>query len=71
MKKGASHTKVKVFFKDYIFDMAVFHWFIMHFSHSFPNCISNLNPNMTYNITKTFFFFGIKPYIIVKSITLL
>ncbi len=35
MKKGASHTKVKVLSKDYIFHVAVFNWFILHFSHNF------------------------------------
>ncbi len=58
MKKGASHTKVKVLFKDYIVHMAIFHGFRMHFSHNFSNWISNLSPNMTYNIAKTLFFFA-------------
>jgi len=31
VKKGASHAKVKVLSKDYIFHMAIFYWFMMHF----------------------------------------
>jgi len=33
--------------------MAVFYWFILHFSHSFSNIIANLRPNMTYNMIKS------------------
>jgi hypothetical protein len=35
MKKKASCTKIKVFSKDCIFHIAIFYWFILHFSHSF------------------------------------
>jgi hypothetical protein len=35
MKKRANHAKVKTFFKDYIFHMVVFYWFILQFSHNF------------------------------------
>jgi hypothetical protein len=52
MKNGATHTKVKVLSKDDIFHMAIFYWFIFHFSRSFKNWISNLKPNMTYNMIK-------------------
>jgi hypothetical protein len=48
-----SCTKVKVLFKDCIFHMAIFYRFILHFSHSFLNQISNLRPNITYNMIKT------------------
>jgi hypothetical protein len=51
MKKWANCIKVKVLSKDYIFHVAIFYWFI-HFSHSFLNWISNLRPNMTYNMIK-------------------
>jgi hypothetical protein len=37
----------------YIFHVVVFYWFTLHFSHSFSNRISNLKPNMTYNMIKT------------------
>jgi len=37
------------------FFMSQFYWFILHFSHSFSNKISNLRPNMTYNIIKVQF----------------
>jgi len=36
--------------------MVVFYRFILHFSHSFSNKISNLRPSMTYNMIKTQFF---------------
>jgi hypothetical protein len=55
MKKGANHAKVKVLSKDYIFHMVVFYWFIVHFSHNFFNWISNLRPNMIYNMIKAQF----------------
>jgi hypothetical protein len=58
MKNGANCTKVKVFSKDYIFHMVVFYWFIMHFSHSFSNWISNLRLNITYNMIKIQFCFA-------------
>jgi hypothetical protein len=45
MKKGASHTKVKVLSKDYISRVAIVYWFTLHFSHNFLNRISNLRPN--------------------------
>jgi hypothetical protein len=32
--------------------VAVFYWFILHFSHNFSNIISNLRPNMTHNMMK-------------------
>jgi hypothetical protein len=35
MKKGVGCAKVKVLSKDCIFHVAVFYWFILHFSHSF------------------------------------
>jgi len=35
MKKGASHTKVEVLYKDYIFHMVVSYWFIFHFQINF------------------------------------
>jgi hypothetical protein len=35
MKKGASHAKVKVLFKDCIFHAVDFYWFTLHFSQSF------------------------------------
>jgi hypothetical protein len=35
MKNNNSNAKVKVLFKDYIFHMAIFYWFILLFSHSF------------------------------------
>jgi hypothetical protein len=53
MQKGISRTKVKVLSKDYIFHVAILYWFILHFSHNFKNWISNLKPNITYNIIKT------------------
>ncbi len=53
MKKTANHAKDKILFKDYIFHMIVFYWFILHFSHSFKNWISNFRPNMRYNMIKT------------------
>jgi hypothetical protein len=70
MKKGANHAKDKVLSKDCYFHVAIFYCFILHFSHNFFNWISNLRPNMRYNMIKLFFFY-IKPYIIVKSIILL
>jgi hypothetical protein len=33
MKKEANDTKIKVLSKDCIFHMAIFYWFILHFSH--------------------------------------
>jgi hypothetical protein len=51
-----SHTKVKVLFKDCIFHMAISYWFVLHFSHILKNWISNLKPNITYNMIKTEFF---------------
>jgi hypothetical protein len=33
MKKKANCTKVKVLSKDYIFNITIFYWFILHFSH--------------------------------------
>jgi Zn-dependent protease len=53
MKKGANCAKVKILSKDCIFHMAIFYWFILHFSHSFLNWLSNLRPNMMYNMIKT------------------
>jgi len=53
MKKKANHAKVKVLSKDYIFHMIIFYWFKLHFSRHFFNCISNLKPNITYNMIKT------------------
>jgi hypothetical protein len=32
MKKWASHTNVKVLYKDCIFHVAIFYWFILHFT---------------------------------------
>jgi hypothetical protein len=37
IKKGASHAKVKVLSKDFIFHVVVFYMFILHFSHDFFN----------------------------------
>jgi hypothetical protein len=37
VEKKANHVKDKVLFKDYIFHMIVFYWFILHFSHNFKN----------------------------------
>jgi hypothetical protein len=37
MKKGANCAKVKVLSKDCIFHMAIFYWFILHFSFNFLN----------------------------------
>jgi hypothetical protein len=37
MKKGVTHAKVKIVSKEYIFHVAVFYWFILHFLHSFSN----------------------------------
>ncbi len=47
--------QVKVLSKDCIFYVAVFYWFILHFSHSFSNWIWNLKLNITYNMIKTQF----------------
>jgi hypothetical protein len=44
---------IKFFFKDCIFHVVVFYWFIFHFSRNVFNWISNLRPNMTYNMIKT------------------
>jgi hypothetical protein len=52
-----SHAKVKVFFKDCIFHMAIFYQFILHFSHIFKNWISDLRLDITYNMIKTQIFF--------------
>jgi len=52
-KKGANHAKVKVLSKDCIFHMEIFYWFVLHFSWNFKNWISNLRPNMTYNMIKS------------------
>ncbi len=53
MKKWAIHAKVKPFSKHCIFQMVVFYWFILHFSHNFKNWISNLRPNLTCNMVET------------------
>jgi len=37
MKKGTNCTKVKVLSKDYILHVAIFYWFLLHFSRSFKN----------------------------------
>jgi hypothetical protein len=37
MKRGASRAKVKVLSKDCIFHVAIFYWFILHFSHNVLN----------------------------------
>jgi hypothetical protein len=37
MKKKTSYAKVKVLSKGCIFHVAIFYWFILHFSHSFSN----------------------------------
>jgi hypothetical protein len=43
-----SHTKVKVHFKDCIFDMAIFYCFILHFSHILKKL--NIKFEAKYNI---------------------
>jgi hypothetical protein len=52
MKKWANCAKGKVLSKDCIFHVVVFYWFILHSSHNLKNWISNLRPNMTYNMLK-------------------
>jgi hypothetical protein len=52
MKKNWIAPRLKSFPRTTFFHMVVFYWFIMHFSHSFSNSMTNLRPNIIDNIKK-------------------